>query len=267
MKMKRFILPILWVLAIFTILGIAYEYFKSSLPSFILVYDNYIRLFLLLCCILCILAIIVDHISYLIRRSRFYASGLPQIDHMDGHDFEVYSAYLLRQNGFSNVQVTQASGDFGVDIIAHRNGLSYAVQCKRYSHHVGVKAVQEAVSGRLYYHCDQAVVLTNNYYTAPAKELANCTAVKLWDRRYLNAMIQNAKKNTKSASRKSRPTQTMQPAQPSPILSAPQEQTSLLEEELIQNILLETQNELSADIALTDEYVENILRDSIQELQ
>ena len=54
------------------------------------------------------------------------------IDELEGHDFEYYCADLLRNGGYQNVRVTRASGDFGVDILAERDGITYGIQCKRY---------------------------------------------------------------------------------------------------------------------------------------
>lgn len=104
------------------------------------------------------------------------------IDTMEGHDFEYWCANLLRKSGFSNVRVTQGSGDQGVDVLAERDGMKYAVQCKRYNQPVGNKAVQEVFAGKAMYGCNVAVVITNNYFTDSAKSLARKTNVQLWDR-------------------------------------------------------------------------------------
>ena len=63
------------------------------------------------------------------------------MDEMEGHDFEFFCAELLEQQGFMDVEVTRGSGDFGVDILAEKDGVTYAVQCKRYNSPVGVEAV------------------------------------------------------------------------------------------------------------------------------
>ncbi len=110
------------------------------------------------------------------------------IDHMDGHQFEYYCADLLKRNGYSNVVVTPGSGDQGVDILAERDGTTYAFQCKCYSGKVGNKAVQEAFSGRTYYDRNVAVVLTNNYFTEQARDAARKMNVLLWDRNTLLAL-------------------------------------------------------------------------------
>lgn len=116
------------------------------------------------------------------------------IDYMEGHMFEHYIAQLLRKNGFQHVEVTVASGDYGTDIIAHKNGLKYAIQCKRYSpgSRIGLKPVQEIYSGRIHYNADSAVVITNLYFSENAKILAKETGVVLWDRDKLEELIYNA---------------------------------------------------------------------------
>lgn len=111
------------------------------------------------------------------------------MDQMDGQKFEHFCADLLRSSGFSNVEVTQASGDFGIDILAQKDGVTYGIQCKCYSDTVGNHAVQEALSGAQYYHCMVAVVMTNNYFTQAAVETAKRTNVLLWDRDKVLEMV------------------------------------------------------------------------------
>ncbi len=104
------------------------------------------------------------------------------IDELEGHAFEYYCADLLRYNQFTRVQVTSGSGDYGVDILCQKDSKAYAIQCKCYSKNVGNKAVQEVVSGKIFYKCDYAVVMTNSYFTPAAHETARLTNVELWDR-------------------------------------------------------------------------------------
>lgn len=113
-------------------------------------------------------------------------------DYMNGHDFECFCAKLLENNGFCNVRVTQESNDQGIDILAEKLNVKYAIQCKRYSSDVGNKAVQEVFAGKSYYDCHVGVVLTNRYFTQAAKELARKTQVFLWDRDTLEKLIENS---------------------------------------------------------------------------
>lgn len=112
------------------------------------------------------------------------------IDEMEGHDFEIFCADLLKKRGFKEVEVTKGSGDYGIDILAEKEGITYAIQCKCYASPVGVKAVQEAYSGRDYYDRMVGVVLTNQYFTSPAVEAAKKLKILLWDRGYLDSMME-----------------------------------------------------------------------------
>ena len=111
-------------------------------------------------------------------------------DEMEGHDFEYFCADLLQKHGFLDVQVTKGSGDYGIDILAEKDGVTYAIQCKRYQEPVGVKAIQEAYAGRDYYDRMVGAVLTNQYFTSPAVEAAKKLKILLWDRGYLEEMME-----------------------------------------------------------------------------
>lgn len=117
-----------------------------------------------------------------------------EIDKMDGHEFEYWCADLLRKNGFSDVKVTQGSGDQGVDVLAKKDGIKYAIQCKCYSSDLSNKPVQEVNAGKTIYHCHVGAVMTNRFFTSGAKEAAEATGVLLWDRNKLTEFLENAKK-------------------------------------------------------------------------
>ena len=108
---------------------------------------------------------------------------------MEGRDFEDYCADLLDAKGFENVETTPDSHDFGIDLIADKDGISYAIQCKCYSAPVGIKAVQEAYAGRDYYGSMVAVVMSNQRFTKNAVEFASKLNVVLWDGDYVMKLI------------------------------------------------------------------------------
>lgn len=113
-------------------------------------------------------------------------------DLMEGHEFEHYCAELLKKCGFQEIEVTKGSGDYGVDVLAEKDGVTYAIQCKCYNAPVGVKAVQEAYAGRDYYDRMVGAVLTNQYFTQPAVEAAKKLKILLWDRGYLEDLIEDS---------------------------------------------------------------------------
>lgn len=104
-----------------------------------------------------------------------------------GIDFERECELFLAAGGF-DVQTTPAIGDFGADLIATKDDLSFAIQCKDTSKPVGVKAVQEAVAARSHYRVDFAVVCASAGFTDAAVELASsnktilCSAEQLLKR-------------------------------------------------------------------------------------
>ncbi len=150
------------------------------------------------CAAVCVLVLL--RIFGFIRRKY----TLKQLDGMEGHRFEYACADILKMNGFKNVKVTQGSGDYGVDIIAYKNGKKYAVQCKRYSHKLDNKPIQEVKAGLAYYNCDIGAVMTNQYFTEPAKELARINSVKLWDRNVLGEMLRKTAKTKTVKEKKTR---------------------------------------------------------------
>ena len=139
---------------------------------------------LLICIVILVLLLVALFFHYLRTRP---PKELP-MDEMEGHDFEYYCADILRANGFIEVEVTKGSGDFGADILAEKDGITYAVQCKCYDKPIGVKAVQEVYAGRDFYGRMVGVVMTNQYFTQPAVELAQKLNIMLWDRGYLDSM-------------------------------------------------------------------------------
>ena len=118
--------------------------------------------------------------------------GMERIDAMDGHEFEHFIATLLRKQGYEKVEVTPGSGDQGVDVLAEKEGVRYAVQCKCYSSDLGNTPVQEVNTGKMVYQCHVGIVVTNRYFTQSAREAAKATGVLLWDRSKLEKLIAQA---------------------------------------------------------------------------
>ena len=69
-----------------------------------------------------------------------------QIRAMDGLEFEHWVADLFRRAGFQ-VEITQASGDHGVDLWASFGNHVVAVQCKRWDGMVGEPVLRDLCRG------------------------------------------------------------------------------------------------------------------------
>ena len=123
----------------------------------------------------------IIHLPFAILHQLHRAFFGVNFDKMDGYEFEEYAASYLRHKHYKNVTVTKASRDFGVDITAKKHHTTYAIQCKLYQGKVGNSAIQEAVAGKTYYGCDEAMVITNSYFYPGAQELARVNDVILLD--------------------------------------------------------------------------------------
>ncbi|PPD49859.1 MAG: hypothetical protein CTY13_02610 [Methylobacter sp.] len=110
------------------------------------------------------------------------------VDLMNGVEFEELLAELFFKMGYES-ETTKATGDQGIDVIASKNGNRIGIQAKCYSSSVGNSAIQEAVAGKNHYRLDKAIVVTNNFFTDSAKQLAQSNSIILWDRHILKEKI------------------------------------------------------------------------------
>ena len=91
---------------------------------------------------------------------------------LTGVQFEKACGDVLSARGYM-VEYTKASGDYGIDVIARKNGLAVGIQCKRHTAKVGVKAVQEVHSGTMYYGLDRSCVISIAGFTKNSMTLAS----------------------------------------------------------------------------------------------
>lgn len=138
-----------------------------------------------------VLYFLVPFFTCFIRNIKYnrlmHQSNIRDIDRMNGFEFEEYLKVLFKKLGY-RPEVTRKSGDFGSDVVLKGKN-KVVIQAKRYNSKVGLKAVQEVYAAQAYYKSDEAWVLTNNYYTKQAKELAESCNVKLLDRTDLMKFI------------------------------------------------------------------------------
>lgn len=127
-----------------------------------------------------------------------------------GRQFEEFIAQMYRTLGYNaktttqlrqegklptSIQARGGSGEQGVDVIYSvfdQNGeeKKVIIQCKHYSNKVDNGAIQEIVTALAMYNAHHAVVITNNLFTKPARELADVNGVTLIDRHRLPKVIE-----------------------------------------------------------------------------
>ena len=120
--------------------------------------------------------------------SSFEKYTIEDIDKMNGHEFEIFIKYLFIQLGYE-ATITKATRDQGIDVIAIKDNESIGIQTKCYSDSVGNSAIQQVVAGKKIYNVNEIMVITNNYFTQQAIELAQVNDVILWDRYELKKQL------------------------------------------------------------------------------
>ena len=135
-----------------------------------------------------------------------------------GKQFEEFVCALYRELGYqafttgelramgklpAGIMKRGGSGEQGVDVLIkdHINKQVVIVQCKHYSGKVSNSAIQEIHGALALYEAHRAIVVTNQYFTEPAKELAFANKVTLVDRDGLLKMVEyvnGLKKNKKT---------------------------------------------------------------------
>ena len=121
------------------------------------------------------------------RREALLTLTIDQVDTMGGVEFENYVEALFRRDGYKT-QNTPRTGDYGVDLLAIKNGQRIAVQCKRYKNSIGQEAIREVYAGMQQYNCTIGIVITNSHFTKHATVLATTTRCILIDREKLGLL-------------------------------------------------------------------------------
>lgn len=107
------------------------------------------------------------------------------LHNLDPYGFEKLAQRLLRECGFSDVEVTKKSGDGGIDGTGKLriNGIfsfNVAFQCKRYKGQVGAPQIRD-FRGSLGTNIEKGVLITTGTFTREAKEEASSEGKRLID--------------------------------------------------------------------------------------
>ena len=107
------------------------------------------------------------------------------LQHLDPYAFERLAQRLLRECGFSDVQVTKRSGDGGIDGTGKLRiqgifSFNVAFQCKRYKGPVGPGAIRD-FRGSLGTNIEKGVLITTGTFTKTAKDEASSEGKRLID--------------------------------------------------------------------------------------
>ncbi len=121
--------------------------------------------------------------------------GVSVLDNLSGVDFEKLVASLLALMGF-HIEMTKASGDGGVDIVATLEkpvlGGRYLIQCKRFAieNPVGAPIVREFYGTvRADHRAVKGILITTSTFTAQARDFARDLKIELIGREQLESLL------------------------------------------------------------------------------
>jgi restriction system protein len=95
--------------------------------------------------------------------------------------YEHFVAEFFRNKGYT-CEVTPESNDYGVDVIASKDGERIAIQAKMYGdspRKVNRKSMMELSGAKIVLNCDKAVMMTNGEVQADAKEVADKLGIEI----------------------------------------------------------------------------------------
>lgn len=107
---------------------------------------------------------------------------MPNLTDADPYEFEEIVAELFRRKGY-DAEATNKSGDYGIDVIAERNGTKTGIQVKKYadSNLVTAPEIRKTIGAKDRAGVDKMIFLTTSWYTDPAEEQARDSPIELWD--------------------------------------------------------------------------------------
>lgn len=138
---------------------------------------------------------IIENISY----KKFINNiSINKIDTLDGQAFEEVM-YRIFKSAKLKVEKTPKSRDYGADLIITTKYEKIVIQCKLYfNHKVGNSAIQEVNTAKNYYNATLGLVITNSFFTTPAKNLAEVNKIALMDREKLIELLSSDNKDKRN---------------------------------------------------------------------
>ena len=106
------------------------------------------------------------------------------LNHLSGIEFEKLCHILLEKMGF-DVTATKASGDGGIDLIAHNHqpllSGKYIIQCKRYAGGVGEPIIRDLYGVVTSERANKGILITTGYFTKQAESFSQGKPLELID--------------------------------------------------------------------------------------
>lgn len=105
---------------------------------------------------------------------------IEDILNMDGTEFEQFIASIFRRRGYF-VELTQASGDHGIDLIARKEDEYIAIQCKRWGNIVGEPIVRDFYGSLIHTGAKLGILFTSKSFSKQAYDFIKGKPILLID--------------------------------------------------------------------------------------
>ena len=129
---------------------------------------------------------------------------IDDLNKLSGIEFENLCAKLVSNLGF-RVEMTKASGDGGIDIVAFSDlplySGKYIIQCKRYSGTVGEPILRDLYGVITSERANKGILITTGTFTASAQKFSEGKNIELIDGTSLKAMISKQSYGTSSVNK------------------------------------------------------------------
>jgi|GEM_PF-5676704 hypothetical protein len=110
------------------------------------------------------------------------------VDLMNDEEFESFIISLFFKMGYKAIS-TRMAGEFGVNLIASKNGNRIGIQAKCNLSNISEAEIRLLLDGLDHYQLKQGLAITNMYFTAQAVSLAEASGIVLWNRDVLRDKI------------------------------------------------------------------------------
>jgi len=127
-----------------------------------------------------LLLVIIGVVIWLKQRGSANQAAGAELDQMNEAVFERYLALLFTRMGYQVRRVNYA--DNVSTLVATGHGMSYVIQARRNRRKVGIRAIEDAIATRKHLKCERAIVVTNNYFSSQARQMAKANQVITMDR-------------------------------------------------------------------------------------
>lgn len=153
--------------------------------------NNSITIFIIVLLFSLMLRFIINYYKKRTKYEKLISSGINIVDKMKGEEFEEFLLAHFNNLGYKG-HTTARTKDYGADLILAKDNEKIVVQAKRWIKKVGIEAVQQIIGARAYYKASKCIVISNNYFTQNAVNLAQSSNVELWDRKKLLDVMSKA---------------------------------------------------------------------------